>query len=380
MLEILQTSRSTVLINGSPGPWINCKRGLRQGDALSPYLFILVADLLQCLIKDCGSVWHPLIDAPCPVLQYADDTLILIRGTSEDVINLRGILDSFSDATGLKINYHKSTAVPMHVPESKLRRLMKVLQCKQDTFPQVYLGLPLSNVKLNLQAFARLIAKVDRQLSGWKALLLNHAGCLVLINSVLDGMPAHLMSALLLPAGTIEALDKRRRAFLWSGQATATGAQCLVAWDKVCLPKQDGGLGVKQISVQNACLLLKLLHRLHHPGDSSWAAWVRQRVDLHTQQGEVEGAHWDGLCTLLPAYHQLTSVSVKCGTTTAFWEDRWLGAEPLCSRFPVLYSHVAKHNASVRNTVNHGILQYLVPRLNCQARSELAAVQLAMND
>jgi len=77
----------------------------------------------------------------------------------------------------------------------------------------VYLGLPLSNVKLNLQAFAPLIAKVDRQLSGWKALLLNHAGRLVLINSVLDGMPAHLMSALLLPTGTIEALDKRRRAF-----------------------------------------------------------------------------------------------------------------------------------------------------------------------
>ena len=46
----------------------------------------------------------------------------------------------------------------------------------------------------------------------------------------------------------------------------------------------------------------------------------------------------------------------------------------------MLYSHVAKHGASVRDTVNHGILQYLVPRLNCQARSEFAAVQLAMND
>ena len=107
---------------------------------------------------------------------------------------------------------------------------------------------------------------------------------------------------------------------------------------------------------------------------------MRQRVDLHTLQGEVEGAHWDGLRTLLPAYRQLTSISIKCGATTAFWEDRWLGAEPLCSRFPVLYSHVAKHGASVRDTVNHGILQYLVPRLNCQARSELAAVKIAIND
>ena len=110
---------------------------------------------------------------------------------------------------------------------------------------------------------------MDRQLSGWKALLLNHAGRLVLLNSVLDGMAAHLMSALFLPARTVDALDKRRRAFLWSGQDTVNGAQCLVAWDKACLSKQDGGLGVRQISVQNACLLLKLLHRLHHPAGSS---------------------------------------------------------------------------------------------------------------
>ena len=183
---------------------------------------------------------------PCPVLQYADDTLILVRAETEDVINLRNILDSFSEATGLRINYHKSIAVPLHVPDTKLRRLLKVLQCQPAQFPQVYLGLPLSNVKLNLNAFAPLIAKVDRRLSGWKALLLNHAGPLVLVNSVLDGLPAHLMSAVLLPAGTIDALGKRRR----SGQKEVNGAQCLVAWDRACLPKLEGGLGIKQLTVR----------------------------------------------------------------------------------------------------------------------------------
>ena len=118
------------------------------------------------MIEDCPSIRHPLVDAPCPVLQYADDTLILVRAASEDVIALKRILDVFSAATGLKINFHKSTVVPMHVPESKLRRLLKVLQCQRADFPQTYLGLPLSNVKLNLSAFAPLIAKVDKQLSG----------------------------------------------------------------------------------------------------------------------------------------------------------------------------------------------------------------------
>ena len=146
---------------------------------MSPCLFILVADVLQCLIKDSSSVHHPLVDAPCPVLQYADDTLILLRTTTDDVLILKSILDSFSAVTDLKINYHKSTIVPMHVREAKLCRLLKVLQCQRASFPQVYLGLPLSNVKLNLASFAPLIAKVDRQLLGWKAILLNLAGRLV---------------------------------------------------------------------------------------------------------------------------------------------------------------------------------------------------------
>ncbi|CAN6353500.1 unnamed protein product [Urochloa humidicola] len=208
--QILSTSKSAILINGVPGPWIQCKRGLRQGDALSPYLFLIVADVLQRLIKDDGRVRHPLVDCPCPVLQYADDTLMVVRADADDVIRLRQLLDLFLSATGLQINFSKSTAVPMHVPAPRLRRLLQVLQCQQASFPQVYLGLPLSHTKLNLASFTPLIAKVDRYLAGWKALLLNHASRLVLINSVLDGLPAHLMSALFLPAGTIDALDRRR--------------------------------------------------------------------------------------------------------------------------------------------------------------------------
>jgi len=73
------------------------------------------------------------------------------------------------------------------------------------------------------------------------------------------------------------------------------------------------------------------------------------------------------------------SVTVQNGANTAFWEDRWLGAEPLCSTYPALYSHVAQHGASVREIVSQGIPHFLVPRLSCQARAELAAVQLSMS-
>lgn len=104
------------MLNGVPGRWITCKMGLRQGDPLSPYLFIIVADVLQNVIQRAsakGDLKHPFVDSlPCPVLQYVDDTLILLRGDVSSIASLKTVLDSFSQATGLEINFHKSTFVP----------------------------------------------------------------------------------------------------------------------------------------------------------------------------------------------------------------------------------------------------------------------------
>ncbi|GJN08980.1 hypothetical protein PR202_ga26942 [Eleusine coracana subsp. coracana] len=100
------------------------------------------------------------------------------------------------------------------------------------------------------------------------------------------------MSALPLPPGVQDQLDSRRRGFHWTGTGKASGAQCLVAWERACQPKEAGGLGLKQLGTQNQCLLLKLPHRLHHPEGSSWASWARQNVCLATLGGDVQGTHW----------------------------------------------------------------------------------------
>lgn len=233
------------------------------------------SDVLQCLIKTDGAAHHPLADTPCPVLQYADDTIILIRADSDDLTRLKTILDMFSDATGLKINFEKSTVTPMHVPPGALSQFVDILQCKIGSFPQTYLGLPLSNVKLPLPAFAPMIAKVDRYLATWQALLLSTVGRVILISAVLNGVPSYAMGAMLLLPGIIEAIDARRRAFLWVGTDKVSGAKCLVAWETVCQAREDGGLGIKRLDTQNACLLLKLIQHLHHPLDSTGALGSR---------------------------------------------------------------------------------------------------------
>ena len=137
MMSLLSTSKSAVLVNGSPETWINCKRGLRQGDPLSPYLFILVAESLQRMIRAAVQIRHPTDDElPCAVLQYADDTLVIFRADPEAASILKHILDQFAAFIGLQINFDKSTLVPIHVPDHVMGQCVQILGCSQGSFPQ----------------------------------------------------------------------------------------------------------------------------------------------------------------------------------------------------------------------------------------------------
>jgi len=122
--------------------------------------------------------------------------------------------------------------------------------------------------------------------------------------------------------------------------------------------------------------LLKLIHRLHHPGDSAWAQWARTGLDLANLTGrDAVGAHWDALRNLLPFYRCITSVVLGDGRATSFWDDHWHGSGTLASTFPSLASHVAESGASVSDTKRQGVRAQLVPRLSRQAAAELTQVE-----
>lgn len=237
VLTLQNTGKIAVLLNGAPGRWINCRNGLCQGDPLSPYLFIIVADVLRRLLHHptlANCLAHPLIpDAPCPVLQYADDRLIFLRCSPEAVTQTKHILHIFEGATGLSINYHKTTFLPVAVPANLASELAGNFGTTVSSFPQTYLGLPHSPHKLSVSDCLPLISLVDKHLSGWGAALLNRAGRLTLSTVVLSSIPIHFMAAMSIPKTVIKAIDRRRRAFFWTGDDKCHGSKCLVAWDTV---------------------------------------------------------------------------------------------------------------------------------------------------
>jgi hypothetical protein len=129
----------------------------------------------------------PAARFPMPYLAIRWRYTHFAAGELQDICRLKLLLDQFSDAIGPRINFDKSTVVPMHMPEHVLPTCLQTLGCHREGFPQTYLGLPLSCSKLNLTAFAPYIAKADRYLTGWQASLLDPMGCVVLVNTVLDG-------------------------------------------------------------------------------------------------------------------------------------------------------------------------------------------------
>jgi hypothetical protein len=160
-----------------------------------------------------------------------------------------------------------------------------------------------------------------------------------LINAVLDALPTFAMGALELPPGVITALDRLRRSFLWAATDRVTGAKCLVAWEWVCRSKEEGGLGIRSLSVQNGCLLTKLLHRLHCAQDESWPRWVwgcldGLPLDDAARSTSLSGTHWASLLRLLPLYRAICRVKIGDGKRTSFWRDHWLSLDILESVMP----------------------------------------------
>lgn len=153
---------------------------------------------------------------------------------------------------------------------------------------------------------------------------------------------------MLLPAGTIEELDKCRRAFLSSGDATVSGAQCLVSWEKVCIPQKNKAALVLRISefrTSASCSNYDI--RLHHPWDSSWVRWVWGQVNIALLDGALDGAHWSDLHALVPVYRAVSTTAARDGESTAFWLDNWLPVGQLAEVFPALFSYSTDAATSV---------------------------------
>ncbi|GKA74736.1 putative RNA-directed DNA polymerase, eukaryota, reverse transcriptase zinc-binding domain protein [Tanacetum coccineum] len=187
----LKEGRSSVLVNGSPTSEFELFKGLRQGDPLSPFLFILVMEALHATIRktmDLGlfkgvSVGHANLIVSH--LMYADDVIFLGEWSESNVRNLLCMLRCFYLVSGLKINVHKSNIIGVSVSNEIVNSMAKIIGCGVANFPLKYLGIPVGCNMSCCVHWNPIIQKFSSKLAHWKARLLSVGGRLFLIKSVL---------------------------------------------------------------------------------------------------------------------------------------------------------------------------------------------------
>ncbi|GAU49175.1 hypothetical protein TSUD_133700 [Trifolium subterraneum] len=148
--ECVHTATAPVLVNGSPTDEFPLDRGLRQGDPLSPFLFLIAAEglnvLMRALVENNLFTGYSVgVQDPISVshLQFTDDTLLMGVKSWANVCAMRAVLVLFELMSGLKMNFNKSLLVGVNIPDSWLYETASSLGCKVGNIPFLYLGLPI---------------------------------------------------------------------------------------------------------------------------------------------------------------------------------------------------------------------------------------------
>jgi hypothetical protein len=131
---------------------------------------VLAIDLLQCVINKAHA--QGLFQLPIPsrdgsgflIIQYADDTILIMKASQKELICLKVILEIFAQATGLRVNHGKSCLVPLNMDTEQATLLEGVFRCKIQDMSFTYLGRPMGTTKPKVEHFAPLINRVERQL------------------------------------------------------------------------------------------------------------------------------------------------------------------------------------------------------------------------
>ncbi|GKA82392.1 RNA-directed DNA polymerase, eukaryota, reverse transcriptase zinc-binding domain protein [Tanacetum coccineum] len=279
IMACIATPKFTICVNSERYGYFIGGRGLRQGDPISPYIFTMVMETLNLIVKDeimknKDFKYHfGCKQMKITHLCFADDLIMLSHGDKFSVTILKKALDKFSAISGLYPNLGKCIMLCRSLNDDTKRDISSIFPFKEGKLHMRYLGVPLVTKKIGVLDCKQLVDKVNQKLNDWKNKSLSYAGRAQLIASVLGSMQVYWGSVFLLPKTVVKDIEKCFKKFLWNSGESCKG-KARVAWVDVCKPKDQGGLGFKSLELWNKTLLVKHLWNIASRKESLWVKWI----------------------------------------------------------------------------------------------------------
>lgn len=267
------------MINGCLEGYFNSGKGLRQGDLMSPLLFIIAMEYLSRLFKfhccfSAGFVFYPKCSSlKLTHLYFADDLFIFSKAEVTSLMIINQVLSEFASTSGLQANNNKSQIYFSSVNTITKESILSVLPFQEGTLPVKYLGVPLLSSRLKQSHCQSLIAKITCEISSWMVQYLSYTGRLQLIQFILQSLCIYQYSIFIIPKLVIHEIESICRNFLWHGHYE--GKQYyFISQDSIYTPKCEGDLGLKRVYDWNIASIIRFISDIISEKDSLWARWV----------------------------------------------------------------------------------------------------------
>ncbi|XP_050238477.2 uncharacterized protein LOC126687968 [Mercurialis annua] len=377
IMHCVSSSHMNLLWNGSISEEFKPSRGIRQGDPLSPYLFVLCMERLSHRI--CSAVhngdWAPIkLNRTGPNLShlfFADDLILFGQATEDQSHTVNAILEEFSLSSGLRVSLNKTQIFfSANVEFQKAEQISNLLGFQRAHDLGKYLGVPLLHSRVTKETYAFIVNKIKHKLSGWNSSLLSLAGRLSLAKSVLMSIPGYAMQTTSLPNGLCDQIDRLVRNFVW-GNHNGSHKPSLVNWEVMCSPCSNGGGGIQKLKNQNKAFLMKIGFNVIAKPELFWVQVVRNKYGWtrNNNSCNIKGpcsVLWRNLHHLWHNISYGTHCALGDGRIINFWSDNWvadLGPLRLLAFSPLQDSELTKKviDFTANGAWNWKLFENLVP-------------------